>query len=310
MASFSANVLVIGSGPAGCTAAIYAARAGLSVVVVSGSQIGGQLVSADIIENFSGFDHPISGIDLMTKMQKQAENVGAKFVIDSINEVDFSSRPFVCSSGSNSFSSEAVIIATGSSTQWLGLKNEKNLLGRGVSTCATCDGFFYRGKSVAVVGGGNAAIKEAIFLSSVADKVTIIHRRDKLRADKVEQEKAFSNQKIRFEWNSVIEELVVDGEPEVLKSIKIKNLKTYESKNIFVDGVFLAIGHKPNTELFKRYLELDDKGYIVTKFGDAKTSIEGVFAAGDVKNPKFRQAIVAAGSGCIAALQAQEFINK
>lgn len=310
MAEFKTDILIIGSGPAGCSAGIYASRAGLSALIVSGDQIGGQLIAADMVENYCGFDTPISGADLSTKMQKQAENLGVKFVFDTINEVDFANRPFVCSSGRNSFVSKAVIIATGASSQWLGLKNEKELIGRGVSTCATCDGFFYKGKNVAVIGGGNAAIKEAIFLTSVAANVTVIHRRGNLRADKIEQERAFANRKIKFEWDSVAEELIADGKPETLRGIKIKNLKTDEEKIINVDAVFLAIGHKPNTDIFKRFLELDDKGYIVTKGGDCRTNIEGVFAAGDVKNPKFRQAIVSAGSGCIAALQAEEFVNR
>lgn len=310
MAEFKTDILIIGSGPAGCSAGIYASRAGLSALIVSGDQIGGQLIAADMVENYCGFDTPISGADLSTKMQKQAENLGVKFVFDTINEVDFANRPFVCSSGRNSFVSKAVIIATGASSQWLGLKNEKELIGRGVSTCATCDGFFYKGKNVAVIGGGNAAIKEAIFLTSVAANVTVIHRRGNLRADKIEQERAFANRKIKFEWDSVAEELIADGEPETLRGIKIKNLKTDEEKIINVDAVFLAIGHKPNTDIFKRFLELDNKGYIVTKGGDCRTNIEGVFAAGDVKNPKFRQAIVSAGSGCIAALQAEEFVNR
>lgn len=310
MAEFKTDILIIGSGPAGCSAGIYASRAGLSALIVSGDQIGGQLIAADMVENYCGFDTPISGADLSAKMQKQAENLGVKFVFDTINEVDFANRPFVCSSGRNSFVSKAVIIATGASSQWLGLKNEKELIGRGVSTCATCDGFFYKGKNVAVIGGGNAAIKEAIFLTSVAANVTVIHRRGSLRADKIEQERAFANRKIKFEWDNVAEELIADGEPETLRGIKIKNLKTDEEKIINVDAVFLAIGHKPNTDIFKRFLELDDKGYIVTKGGDCRTNIEGVFAAGDVKNPKFRQAIVSAGSGCIAALQAEEFVNR
>ncbi len=310
MAEFKTDILIIGSGPAGCSAGIYASRAGLSALIVSGDQIGGQLIAADMVENYCGFDTPISGADLSAKMQKQAENLGVKFVFDTINEVDFANRPFVCSSGRNSFVSKAVIIATGASSQWLGLKNEKELIGHGVSICATCDGFFYKGKNVAVIGGGNAAIKKAIFLTSVAANVTVIHRRGNLRADKIEQERAFANRKIKFEWDSVAEELIADGEPETLRGIKIKNLKTDEEKIINVDAVFLAIGHKPNTDIFKRFLELDDKGYIVTKGGDCRTNIEGVFAAGDVKNPKFRQAIVSAGSGCIAALQAEEFVNR
>lgn len=310
MAEFKTDILIIGSGPAGCSAGIYASRAGLSALIVSGDQIGGQLIAADMVENYCGFDTPISGADLSAKMQKQAENLGVKFVFDTINEVDFANRPFVCSSGRNSFVSKAVIIATGASSQWLGLKNEKELIGRGVSICATCDGFFYKGKNVAVIGGGNAAIKKAIFLTSVAANVTVIHRRGNLRADKIEQERAFANRKIKFEWDSVAEELIADGEPETLRGIKIKNLKTDEEKIINVDAVFLAIGHKPNTDIFKRFLELDDKGYIVTKGGNCRTNIEGVFAAGDVKNPKFRQAIVSAGSGCIAALQAEEFVNR
>ena len=309
MAEYLTDVLIIGSGPAGCTAGIYAARSGLNPIIVSGEQAGGQLMSTNIIENFPGFEVPLSGPELMEKMKNQALNVGVRFVNDTIKEVDFSSRPFVCNSNLNSFSAKSVIIATGASTKWLGVEKEKDLIGRGVATCATCDGYFYRGKDVAVIGGGNTAVKEALFLAQLVNSVTVIHRRDKLRADKIEQDKAFRHNKIKFEWDSVVEELITEENPLRLTEIKLRNLKTDIIKNLKVDGVFIAVGYSPNTEIFKRYINLDEKGYIITEKGCCKTNIAGIYAAGDVKNPLYHQAIISAGSGALAALEAENFIN-
>ena len=309
MAEYIADILILGSGPAGCTAGIYAARAGFSPLIVAGQSFGGQLVSADIIENYPGFDTPISGVDLIAKMQTQAKNIGVKFINDMIQEVDFLSYPFVCSSNLNSFSAKSIIIATGASTKWLGLKNEQELIGKGVSSCATCDGFFYKGKDIAVIGGGNVAAKEALYLSKLANSVTLIHRRDTLRADKVEQEKLFKNKKIHFEWDSVADEFLIKDDRFELKGLKLRNLKNDELKSLNFDGVFVAIGYTPNTEIFRRYLNLDEKGYIITEKGCCKTNVEGIFAAGDVCNSQFHQAIMAAGSGCLAALQAEQYLS-
>lgn len=309
MAEYITDILILGSGPAGSTAGIYSARAGFSPIVVSGETLGGQLVSADIIENYPGFDTPVSGTELIEKMHKQAQNVGVKFINDTIQEVDFSTYPFVCNSNLNTFSAKSIIIATGASTKWLGLKNERELIGKGVSSCATCDGFFYKCKDVAVVGGGNAAAKEALYLSMLANSVTLIHRRDSLRADKIEQEKLFKNKKIHFEWDSVVDEFLLKDNAFELAGVKLRNLKTDETKNLSFDGVFVAIGYTPNTEIFKRYLNLDEKGYIITEKGCCKTNIAGVFAAGDVCNPLFHQAIMSAGDGCLAAMQAEQFLS-
>lgn len=309
MAEYITDILILGSGPAGCTAGIYAARAGFSVLIVSGELSGGQLLSADIIENYPGFETPISGGELGEKMQKQARNVGVKFVNDLIQEVDFSSYPFICSSNLNSFSARSVIIATGASTKWLNLKNEQELIGKGVSSCATCDGYFYRGKDVAVIGGGNVAAKEALYLAKLANSVTVIHRRDTLRADKIEQEKMFKNKKIHFEWDSVVDEFLLKENALELKGLKVRNVKSDELKELRFDGVFVAVGYTPNTAIFRRYLNLDEKGYIITEKGCCKTNVEGVFAAGDVSNPQFHQAILAAGAGCLAALQAEQYLT-
>lgn len=310
MTEYKTKMLIIGSGPAGYTAGIYAARSGLNPILVSGNQEGGQLTITTEIENFPGFPEPIGGLELMQRMKQQAENVGVTLVTDLIRKVDFSSRPFVCTSeNGNTFIADSVIIATGASARWLGLESEKKFLGYGVSGCATCDGFFYRGRDVAVVGGGNTAADEALYLANIAKSVTLIHRRNELRADKVMQERVLKNEKIKVEWDSVVDEVL--GEmPKGVTGAILKNVKTGEKKEIKVDGIFIAIGHHPNTDLFKGILDIDEEGYLITKPNSCQTNIEGVFAAGDVQNPNFRQAVVAAGSGCIASLEAEKFLNK
>ncbi len=309
MAEYKRKVLIIGSGPAGYTAGIYIARAGLKPILVSGAQVGGQLTITTDVENFPGFPQPIAGGLLMENMRQQALAVGVEIVDDTIIEADFSKRPFICNSENhNLYSAEAVILCTGASARWLGIPSEKKFLGFGVSACATCDGFFYRGKDVAVVGGGNTAVEEAIYLTNFARSVTLIHRRDQLRADKAMQEKLFKNHKISIEWDSIIEEVLGNEKPLGVTGLKIKNVKDDSSKILNIDGLFVAIGHKPNTDLFKGQIALDNDGYIATKGKSCATSIPGIFAAGDVQDPNYRQAIVAAGTGCIAALEAERFL--
>ncbi len=311
MAEYRSKVLIIGSGPAGYTAGIYAARAGLKPILVSGLQPGGQLTITTEVENFPGFPDPIHGTDLMQRMRSQAENVGVTIIDDNIIEVDFSSRPFVCNSENyHVYTGETLIIATGASAKWLGLESEEKFRGYGVSGCATCDGFFYRNRNVAVVGGGNTAAEEALYLSNFAKSVTLIHRRDSLRADQTMQKRILENPKINIEWDTVIEEILGTENPKSVTGLRLKNVKNDSTFELAVDGLFIAVGHHPNTELFKKYLQLDNNGYIVTLPGSSKTNIEGVFAAGDVKDPQFRQAVIAAGSGCIAALEAEKFLNE
>lgn len=310
MAEYKTKVLIIGSGPAGYTAGIYAARAGLNPVLVSGNQIGGQLTITTEIENFPGFPDPIGGIDLMQRMKEQAQNVGVTIIDDIISEVDFSKAPYHCNSAANNlYCGDTVIIATGASARWLGLESEKKFLGFGVSGCATCDGFFYRNKDVAVVGGGNTAADEALYLTNFAKSVTLIHRRDALRADKTMQHRIMNNHKINVEWDSVVEEVIGTENPLSVTGLILKNVKTDRTKELKVDGLFIAIGHHPNTDLFKGVLELDKDGYIVTKHDSCETSLPGIFAAGDVQDPNFRQAVVAAGTGCIAALEAEKYLG-
>ena len=311
MAEYRSKVLIIGSGPAGYTAGIYAARAGLKPILVSGLQPGGQLTITTEVENFPGFPDPIHGTDLMQRMRSQAENVGVTIIDDNIIEVDFSSRPFVCNSENyHVYTGETLIIATGASAKWLGLESEEKFRGYGVSGCATCDGFFYRNRNVAVVGGGNTAAEEALYLSNFAKSVTLIHRRNSLRADQTMQKRILENPKINIEWDTVIEEILGTENPKSVTGLRLKNVKNDSTFELAVDGLFIAVGHHPNTELFKKYLQLDNNGYIVTLPGSSKTNIEGVFAAGDVRDPQFRQAVIAAGSGCIAALEAEKFLNE
>ncbi len=311
MAEYKSKVLIIGSGPAGYTAGIYAARAGHQTVLVSGEQIGGQLTMTTNIENFPGFIQPIAGTELMEQMRQQAVNLGVEIVDDRIVEVDFKQRPFVCSSENhNQFCGDTVIICTGASARWLGLANEEKFRGFGVSACATCDGFFYRGKDVAVIGGGNTAVEEALYLTNFAKSVTLIHRRDSLRADKIMQERLQKNSSIQIEWNSVVEDILGTASPRSVTGLRLKNVRTDDTKDIKIDGVFIAIGHHPNTDIFQGQLELSSDGYILTAPDSCKTNIAGVFAAGDVQNPIFRQAVVAAGSGCIAAMEADKFLQE
>lgn len=310
MALYTTDLLILGSGPAGYTAGIYAARAGIDVMIVSGNQEGGQLTMTASIENFPGFED-ISGYELMDKMKQQAVKLGVKFVNDYIVEVDFSNRPFICSSeNGHSYKARAIILATGSSAKWLNIESEKKYLGYGVSACATCDGFFYRGRTVAVIGGGNSAVSEALYLSTLADKVIMVHRRNQLRADKILQDRVLANKKIVVEWNSVVEEILGQDEPKKVTGLKIRNVETDSVKEIALDGVFVAIGHTPNTDIFKGNLILDNKGYIVTHEGSSQTDVEGVFAAGDVKDPKYKQAVISAGSGAMAAMDAVEFLDR
>lgn len=309
MAQHIVDLLILGSGPAGYTAGIYAARAGIKVMIVSGNQEGGQLTMTASIENFPGFED-ISGYELMDKMKQQALKLGVQFVNDYIVEVDFSNRPFICSSeNGHSYQARAIIVATGSSARWLNLESEKKYLGYGVSACATCDGFFYRGRTVAVIGGGNSAVAEALYLASLADKVVLVHRRNQLRADKILQDRVLNNNKIVVEWNSVVEEVLGVDEPKKVTGLKIRNVETDAIKEIPLDGVFVAVGHKPNTDIFKGNLVLDSKGYIVTHENSSVTDVEGVFAAGDVKDPKYKQAVISAGSGAMAAMDAVEFLD-
>lgn len=309
MAEYTTRLLIIGSGPAGYTAGIYAARSGLKPILVAGPQIGGQLTITTEVENFPGFPTPVYGSELMSNMRQQAENVGVEMHEDIITEIDVSKRPFtLCSENGNCYVADSVIIATGASARWLGLESEAKFRGFGVSGCATCDGFFYRGKEVAVIGGGNTAVDEAVYLTNFAAKVTLIHRRDSLRADQALQDRLFANPKIEVIWDSVVTEFVGNNEPLGLTALKLKNIKTDDVSELPVSGAFIAIGHHPNTDLFKGILELDNEGYIITKPNSCATNVPGLFAAGDVKDPQFRQAVIAAGSGCIACLEAEKYL--
>ena len=303
------RVLIIGAGPAGYTAAIYAARANMEPVLVAGLQPGGQLTITTDVENYPGFAEVIQGPWLMEQMAEQARHVGTRLIDDLIIEADFSARPFRCrSDGGDTFIADAVIIATGAQARWLGLDSEQQLQGRGVSACATCDGFFYRGKQVAVVGGGNTAVEEALYLTHHADHVTLIHRRDTLRAEKILQARLFANPKISVVWDHVVDEILAGGTPEVVTGARLRHAKTGAIQDLAVDGVFIAIGHTPNTAIFAGQVAMDAEGYIQTTPGSTRTSIPGVFAAGDVQDKVFRQAVTAAGTGCMAALEAEKFL--
>ncbi|MEQ8707768.1 MAG: thioredoxin-disulfide reductase [Rhodospirillales bacterium] len=303
------KVLIIGSGAAGYTAAIYAARASLEPLVVAGMQPGGQMTITTDVENFPGFADVIQGPWLMEQMQAQAEHVGAKIIPDLITEIDFSRRPFVAKGdGGDTYIGDSVIIATGAQARWLGLESEQKFMGFGVSACATCDGFFYRGKKVLVIGGGNTAVEEALYLTNHAEKVTLIHRRDELRAEKIMQERLFRHPKVEVIWDTELDEVLGDSNPPGVTSVRLKNTKTGDTSVLAVDGVFVAIGHTPTTGIFKGKLAMDDEGYLITRPDSTSTEIEGVFAAGDVKDKIFRQAITAAGMGCMAALEAEKYI--
>lgn len=311
MAIHKTQIAILGSGPAGASAAIYAARAGLDVTMIHGMQPGGQLTITTDVENYPGFADPIQGPWLVEQMSKQAANVGAKTIYDHIIEVDLSSRPFVLrGDGGDEYHADALVIATGAQAKWLGLESEAKFQGFGVSGCATCDGVFYKGCEVIVVGGGNTAVEEALYLTHHAFKVTLIHRRDQLRAEKIMQERLFANPKIEVIWNSVIDEIIGRDNPPGVTGARIKNVKTGEQTQLNAEGVFIAIGHKPNTDMFKGALDMDEEGYILTAHDSTRTNIEGVFAAGDVQDKIFRQAVTAAGTGCMAALEAARFIDE
>lgn len=310
MTTTHVSLLILGSGPAGYTAAIYAARAMQKPVLISGPQSGGQLMQTGDIENFPGFPEKISGAELMERMRQQAENLGTEMIEEIAVNVDLSSRPFTVTLESDDvYTCDALIIATGASAKWLNLENEDDLRGLGVSACATCDGFFYRNKRVAVIGGGNTAVEEALYLANLASEVYLIHRRDSLRAEKVMQERLLSHPKIKPVWNSVVEGYIGRKENGGLTGLRLKNVQTNETSELNVDGAFVAIGYAPNTDLFKNQLELNETGFIVTQNGTAKTSVEGVFAAGDVQELFFRQAVTAAAGGCRAALEAEKYLS-
>ena len=304
------QILIIGSGPAGYSAAIYAARAMRSPIILEGPQPGGQLTITSEVENYPGFEHEIQGPWLMEQMRAQAERMGTEIIADWIMEVDLSSRPFKAIGDSGTvYTGDVLIIATGAQARWLGLSEEEGLRGFGVSACATCDGFFYRGKEVVVVGGGNTAVEEAIFLTNFASKVTLVHRRDELRAEKVMQNRLFNNPKIEVLWNKGVEEILADSEPRGVTGVRLKDTVTGDLSEVKCDGVFVAIGHSPATEIFKGKVGMKENGYILVEPGTSKTNVEGVFAAGDVTDENYRQAVTAAGMGCMAALDAERFLE-
>ncbi len=303
------KVLIIGSGPAGYTAAIYAARANLEPLMVQGIEPGGQLMTTTDVENFPGFRDVIQGPFLMEEMKAQAEKVGTKIITDMIKEVRFNQRPFECVGESGDiYVSDAVIIATGAQAIWLGLESETKYRGFGVSGCATCDGFFFRGKDVVVIGGGNTAVEDALFLTNFATNVYVVHRRDQLRAEKILQKRLLEHPKVTMIWDSVLDEVLGSENPSSVTGVRIKNVKTNEAQELKVDGVFIAIGHKPATAVFQSVIDMDEEGYIKCPPGSVKTNITGVFAAGDVQDKVYRQAVTAAGQGCMAALDVEKFL--
>ena len=304
------KVLIIGSGPAGYTAAVYAARAMLKPILVHGMEPGGQMTTTTDVENFPGFAEVIQGPWLMEQMRDQAKAVGTEMIEDHIASVNLKSKPFeVVGDGGQKYSADSIIISTGAQARWLNIDSEQKFRGFGVSACATCDGFFFKEKTVAVVGGGNAAVEEAMFLTKFASKVQLIHRRNELRAEKLLQKKLMENKKIEIIWDSVVEEVIGDESPKNVKGLKIKNVKTNDIKELKIDGLFVAIGHDPATELFKDQLNMDKEGYLLTKPDSTETNIPGVFAAGDVKDKIFRQAVTAAGMGCMSALEAEKYLS-
>jgi thioredoxin reductase (NADPH) len=303
------KVLILGSGPAGLTAAVYSARAGAEPRLVHGLQPGGQMTITTDVENYPGFADVIQGPWLMEQMTEQARKVGTDMVNDIIVSVDFSVHPFVATGDSGTvYTGDTVIISTGAQARWLGLESEQRLQGFGVSACATCDGFFYRDRPVAVVGGGNTAVEEALFLTNFASKVSLIHRRDSLRAEKILQERLFRNDKIEMVWDSTLEEILGEGQPAAVSGARVRNVKSGTTHDLTVDGVFIAIGHTPVTDLFKGQITLDGEGYIITAGDSTATSVPGVFAAGDVQDKIYRQAVTAAGTGCMAALEAERYL--
>jgi thioredoxin reductase (NADPH) len=303
------KLLIIGAGPAGYTAAIYAARANLAPILVAGLQPGGQLTITTDVENYPGFADPIQGPWLMDQMSAQAAHVGTEILHDIITEVDFSQQPFrAWSDAGLEFAADTVVIATGAQARWLGLPSEAKYQNAGVSACATCDGFFFRNKRVAVIGGGNTAVEEALYLAQLASHVTIIHRRDKFRAERILQDRLFANPKISIIWDHAVEEILGEGAPPTVTGIRLKNTKSGAPQTLPVDGVFIAIGHTPTTGIFAGQIRMDDEGYIITRPGTTETSIPGIFAAGDVQDKIYRQAVTAAGTGCMAALEAEKFL--
>jgi thioredoxin reductase (NADPH) len=307
--NISTRLAVLGSGPAGYTAAIYAARAGLGPIIIQGIQPGGQLTTTTDVENYPGFRDVIQGPWLMEEMQAQAEHVGTKVIWDHVTDVDLSRRPFrLTGDGGAQYFADALVIATGAQAKYLGLPSEEHMKGRGVSACATCDGFFYRGKRVAVIGGGNTAVEEALYMTNHSHDVTLIHRRDALRAEKILQDRLFANPHIKIIWDSEVAEFVAGGEPEALVGLDVKNRRTGEITRVSVEGAFVAIGHTPATELFVGKLDLDEEGYIKVEPGTTKTNVPGVFACGDVMDKIYRQAVTAAGTGCMAALDAEKYL--
>jgi len=306
-----AKVLILGSGPAGYTAAIYASRAMLEPILVQGSQPGGQLTITTDVENYPGFADPIQGPWLMEQMQAQAENVGTSIIMDEINNVDLNNAPFTLKGESgDTYTCDALIICTGAQARWLGIKSEETYKGFGVSACATCDGFFYRGKEVVVIGGGNTAVEEALFLTKFAAKVIIVHRRGEFRSEKILQDRLFKNKKIEVVWDTVLEEVLGQPDPKSVTGIRLKNVKTGQISERKVDGVFIAIGHAPATQLFTGQLDMKPSGYLLTKPDCTASSIKGVFAAGDVTDDVYRQAVTAAGMGCMAALEAERYLEQ
>jgi len=302
------NVIIIGGGPAGYTAALYTGRANLSPLLLEGLQPGGQLSLTTTVENFPGFPEGVQGPGLMDLMKKQAQRFGAEIVQDSVTEVNFKVNPFVVKSSSGEYNARAVIIATGASARMLGLDSEKVLLGRGLSTCATCDGAFFKNQRVIVVGGGDSAVEDALFLKRFASSVTIVHRRDKLRASKIMQDRAMKDPRISFIWNAVIDDLL-DSRAGMVTGVVLRDVKTGEKKNVDCDGVFVAIGHEPNTSIFKGQIDLDEKGYIAVK-NWTRTNIDGVFACGDVVDHRYKQAVTAAGMGCMAAIDIEKYLEE
>ena len=303
------KVVIIGSGPAGYSAAIYAARANLEPIMVQGLEPGGQLTITTDVENYPGFADIVQGPWLMEQMAGQAEAVGTRLIHDMVVAVDLSKRPFVCTGDSgDTYVGDAVIVCTGAQAKWLGLESEQRFMGYGVSACATCDGFFFRGKHVAVIGGGNTAVEEALYLTNHASKVTLVHRRDALRAEKILQDRLFRNDRIEVLWDHVLVEIEGEGEPPAVTGIAVQNVRTGAVQRLPLAGVFVAIGHSPNTALFAGQLAMDDEGYILTTADSTRTSVPGVFAAGDVQDKVFRQAVTAAGTGCMGALEAEKFL--
>lgn len=303
------KLLIIGGGPAGYTAAIYAARASLEPVLVTGMQPGGQLMTTTEVENYPGFAHAIQGPQLMEQMYEQAKNVGTNIIVDHIGEVDFKSRPFRAIGEDNIYTADSVIICTGAQAKWLGIESETKYRGYGVSGCATCDGFFFKNKTVAVIGGGNTAMEEALYLTHHAKQVVVVHRRDQFRGEKILQQRIAANPKIKVIWNSTVDQVLGVDDPKTVKGIRLKDTATGKTTDVELDGVFVAIGHAPATSLFQNQIELDSDGYIKTAPGSVKTNIPGVFAAGDVVDKIYRQAVTAAGLGCMAALDAERYIS-